>query len=227
MDYGHFASRRGSLYNLIMRIHEQEHRPRCRALLFCSFIILSVSLTCHALASEQLTIKSRPVFEKSYGHLLVASKNLKLSTKTSAHIRKLAARFKKERHGACVLFTGPMGTAKTQAASLLGKSIDRGVFKVELSAVLSKYIGETEKNLASVFKQAESRHWVLFFDEADALFGKRTGIQDAHDRYANLETGYLRRLLAHHNGLVVLTTNQRSHLDRAFQRRCRYEIKFP
>ncbi|MEJ2360135.1 MAG: ATP-binding protein [Gammaproteobacteria bacterium] len=196
------------------------------ALKFYSLLFLGICLSGKALAFEQYKTAPKPVFEKSYGHLLVGSNDIKLSARTRTHIRKLAARIKKNRRGACVLFTGPEGTGKIQAVTMLGVSLDLSVFRVDLSAVVSKYIGETEKNLARVFKHAESRHWILLFDEADSLFGKRTGISDAHDRDSNLETGYLLRLLERHHGLVVLTTNQRSNVDPTFKRRCRYEIKF-
>jgi SpoVK/Ycf46/Vps4 family AAA+-type ATPase len=90
-----------------------------------------------------------------------------------------------------VLFHGPPGTGKTLAATILGKNTQRDVFRIDLSMVVSKYIGETEKNLSSLFDRARSKDWILFFDEADALFGKRTNVRDAHDKYANQEVSYL------------------------------------
>jgi SpoVK/Ycf46/Vps4 family AAA+-type ATPase len=101
------------------------------------------------------------------------------------------------------------------------------VYRVDLSMVVSKYIGETEKNLEKVFAKAEHKNWILFFDEADALFGKRTSISDAHDKYANQEIAYLLQRLEDYNGLVILSSNMRSNLDEAFSRRLQSVIHFP
>lgn len=124
------------------------------------------------------------------------------------------------------LFFGPPGTGKTLTATLLGKMVDRDVYRVDLSLVISKYIGETEKNLGQVFDQAENRGWILFFDEADALFGKRTGIKDSHDRYANQEVAFLLQRVEDYAGLVILSTNQKSNMDEAFSRRFQNVIQF-
>ncbi|MDX2285976.1 MAG: ATP-binding protein [Bacteroidia bacterium] len=125
------------------------------------------------------------------------------------------------------LFYGPPGTGKTLTASLLGKYSGRPVFRVDLSMVVSKYIGETEKNLASLFEKAEYKDWILFFDEADALFGKRTGVRDAHDRYANQEVSYLLQRVEGHAGLVILASNLRNNIDDAFTRRFQSIVYFP
>jgi hypothetical protein len=125
------------------------------------------------------------------------------------------------------LFHGPPGTGKTLTAMLLGKQAGRPVFRIDLSRVVSKYIGETEKNLAQLFDRAEHKSWILFFDEADALFGKRTEIRDAHDKYANQEVAYLLQRIETHAGLVILATNQRSNVDEAFLRRFQAVIHFP
>ncbi len=125
------------------------------------------------------------------------------------------------------LFYGPPGTGKTLTASLLGKSTGRDVYKIDLSLIVSKYIGETEKNLANVFDQAESKGWILFFDEADALFGKRTEIGDSHDRYANQEVAYLLQRIDDHNGVVILASNLKENIDQAFTRRFQSIIYFP
>ncbi len=131
------------------------------------------------------------------------------------------------RPGYRALFHGPPGTGKTLTASLLGKATGREVYRVDLSGVVSKYIGETEKNLAALFDQARNRDWILFFDEADALFGKRTGVKDAHDRYANQEVSYLLQRVEEFDGLVILATNLRANIDDAFQRRFNAIIRFP
>ncbi|MCK6693858.1 MAG: ATP-binding protein [Thermoanaerobaculia bacterium] len=125
------------------------------------------------------------------------------------------------------LFYGPPGTGKTLTATLLGKYTGRDVFRIDLSRVISKYIGETEKNLAKLFDKAESKDWILFFDEADALFGKRTGIRDAHDKYANQEVAYLLQRVETYDGLVILASNQRVNIDEAFTRRFQSVIHFP
>jgi SpoVK/Ycf46/Vps4 family AAA+-type ATPase len=125
------------------------------------------------------------------------------------------------------LFHGPPGTGKTLTAALLGQSNGLDVYRIDLSMVVSKYIGETEKNLEKVFEKAEHKNWILFFDEADALFGKRTGISDAHDKYANQEVSYLLQRLEDYNGLVILCSNQRSNVDDAFARRLQTVIYFP
>lgn len=125
------------------------------------------------------------------------------------------------------LFYGPPGTGKTLCATLLGKYAGLEVFRIDLSMIVSKYIGETEKNLAKVFDAAERKEWVLFFDEADALFGKRTNVQDSHDRYANQEVSYLLQRVEEYEGLVLLATNLRSNLDDAFTRRFQSIVHFP
>lgn len=125
------------------------------------------------------------------------------------------------------LFYGPPGTGKTLTASLLGKSTGLDVYRIDLSLVVSKYIGETEKNLAKVFDQAERNDWILFFDEADALFGKRTQTSSAHDRYANQEVAYLLQRIEDFSGVVILASNLKGNVDEAFARRFQSMIYFP
>jgi SpoVK/Ycf46/Vps4 family AAA+-type ATPase len=134
---------------------------------------------------------------------------------------------RKLKPGYRVLFHGPPGTGKTLTASLLGKYTGRDVYRIDLSAVVSKYIGETEKNLANLFSRANKKNWILFFDEADALFGKRTNVRDAHDKYANQEVSYLLQRLEHYNGMVILATNIKSNIDDAFSRRFQSIVYFP
>ena len=126
-----------------------------------------------------------------------------------------------------VLYYGPPGTGKTLTASLLGKEFRKDVFRIDLSQVVSKYIGETEKNLEKVFVRAENKDWILFFDEADALFGKRTSVQSSHDRYANQEVSYLLQRLEDFPGLIILASNFKSNIDTAFLRRFHQMIFFP
>jgi len=125
------------------------------------------------------------------------------------------------------LFYGPPGTGKTLTASLIGKSSGLDVYRVDISKVVSKYIGETEKNLSNIFDYAENKNWILFFDEADALFGKRTATSDAKDRYANQEVAYLLQRIEDFPGVVLLSTNLRSNIDAAFMRRFQSLIHFP
>lgn len=125
------------------------------------------------------------------------------------------------------LFYGPPGTGKTLAATLLGKKNDMDVYRVDLSMIVSKYIGETEKNLAKVFDMAENRNWILFFDEADALFGKRTSTNTSNDRHANQEVAYLLQRIEDFPGTVILATNLKSNIDEAFSRRFQSVVYFP
>lgn len=135
---------------------------------------------------------------------------------------------KKIRKGYRTLFYGPPGTGKTLTASLIGKSNQMDVYRVDLSQVVSKYIGETEKNLSKLFDMAENKNWILFFDEADALFGKRSSsTKDSKDRYANQEVAYLLQRIEDFNGVIILATNLKSNIDDAFARRFQSMIYFP
>lgn len=125
------------------------------------------------------------------------------------------------------LFYGPPGTGKTLAATLIGKKHDMDVYRIDLSMITSKYIGETEKNLAQIFDMAEDRNWILFFDEADALFGKRTATNTSNDRHANQEVAYLLQRIEDFPGTVILASNLRSNIDEAFTRRFQSIIYFP
>jgi len=125
------------------------------------------------------------------------------------------------------LFFGPPGTGKTLTATLIGKAARADVYRVDLSMVVSKYIGETEKNLARVFDQATHRNWILFFDEADALFGKRTSASSSNDRYANQEVSYLLQRVEAFPGNVILATNLKGNIDDAFARRFQSLVHFP
>ena len=125
-----------------------------------------------------------------------------------------------------VLFHGPAGTGKTMTACLLGKYTNRDVFRIDLSMVVSKYIGETEKNLSKLFDKAANKEWILFFDEADSIFGKRTNVRDAHDKYANQEVSYLLQRIESHGGLVILASNLKSNIDASFTRRFNTIVEF-
>jgi SpoVK/Ycf46/Vps4 family AAA+-type ATPase len=125
-----------------------------------------------------------------------------------------------------IVFLGLPGSGKKQAASLLGKYAGKDLYRIDLSEVVSKYIGETEKNLEQVFTRAENKDWILFFDEADALFGKRTGVKDAHDRYANQEVSYLLQKAENYKGLIILSAKSKKIWDEAFLRRFQTVVHF-
>ena len=129
--------------------------------------------------------------------------------------------------GLNVLFAGPPGTGKTMAAEIIAGELALDLYKIDLSTVVSKYIGETEKNLSRIFAEAETSNAILFFDEADALFGKRSEVRDSHDRYANIEVGYLLQRMEEYEGVVILATNFRKNMDEAFVRRMHFTVEFP
>ena len=195
---------------------------------------------------EKLTLGkvSKPVFSSEFPasplHTELNWEDLVLPSSTLSQIQDLLIWLKhnedlfnnfgmgrKLKPGYRTLFHGPPGTGKTMTANLLGKSTGKDVFRVDLSAVVSKYIGETEKNLSNLFDRAENKDWILFFDEADALFGSRTQVQSAHDRYANQEVSYLLQRVEGHRGLVILASNFKSNIDEAFIRRFHSIIHFP
>lgn len=129
--------------------------------------------------------------------------------------------------GLNVLFSGPPGTGKTLAAEVIARDLGLDLYQIDLSRVVSKYIGETEKNLDKIFTEARTSNAILLFDEADALFGKRSEVKDAHDRYANIETGYLLQKMEEYEGIAILATNLRGNLDEAFIRRMSFCVEFP
>jgi ATP-dependent 26S proteasome regulatory subunit len=129
--------------------------------------------------------------------------------------------------GVTVLFAGPPGTGKTMAAEVIAAELGLDLYKIDLSTIVSKYVGETEKNLEKIFNEAQSSNAILFFDEADAVFGKRSEVKDAHDRYANIEISYLLQRMEAYDGITILATNLRANLDEAFTRRLQFVIDFP
>ncbi len=126
-----------------------------------------------------------------------------------------------------MLFAGPPGTGKTMSAQIIAAELGLDLYKIDLSTIISKYIGETEKNLGHIFSEAESSNAILFFDEADALFGKRSEVRDSHDRYANVEISYLLQRMETYDGVTILATNLRANLDEAFTRRLQFAVDFP
>ncbi|TYP79679.1 AAA family ATPase [Paenibacillus methanolicus] len=129
--------------------------------------------------------------------------------------------------GVSMLFAGPPGTGKTMAAEVMASELNMEAYKIDLSQIVSKYIGETEKNLRVIFDEAQRSHAILFFDEADAIFGKRSEVKDAHDKYANVETAYLLQQMEEYDGISILATNFQQNIDDAFMRRLSLVIKFP
>jgi Winged helix domain, variant/ATPase family associated with various cellular activities (AAA) len=129
--------------------------------------------------------------------------------------------------GVTMLFSGPPGTGKTMAAEVIAAELSLDLYKIDLSTIVSKYIGETEKNLERIFSEAQSSNAILFFDEADAIFGKRSEVKDAHDRYANIEISYLLQRMEAYDGVTILATNLRANLDEAFTRRLQFAVDMP
>ncbi len=129
--------------------------------------------------------------------------------------------------GLNILFSGPSGTGKTMAAEILANEAQLDLYKIDLSSLVSKYIGETEKNFKKIFEEAETSNSILFFDEADALFGKRSEVKDSHDRYANIETAYLLQKMEEYEGIVILASNFKNNIDEAFLRRIHFLTEFP
>jgi SpoVK/Ycf46/Vps4 family AAA+-type ATPase len=133
----------------------------------------------------------------------------------------------KIKHGNHVLFTGADAAGKINAAARLANETGKDLYRIDLSLLISKYIGETEKNLSQLFDKAEEKSWILFFDEADALFGKRTDVKDSHDKYANQEIAYLLQRIENYEGLAILSSNMKQNIDAAFLRRLRFIVEFP
>ncbi len=142
-------------------------------------------------------------------------------------IRYPAKAYEGSGRGISVLFSGEKGSGKTKAAEVIADQLALDLYRIHLAPVVSKYIGETEKNLRQIFDRSGKSGAVLFFDEADALFGKRSEVKDSQDRYANIETGYLLELLESYEGIVILATNRKEEIDEAFVRRLRFMIDFP
>jgi SpoVK/Ycf46/Vps4 family AAA+-type ATPase len=200
-------------------------------ILLDALLAASRAQTGHELA--QLAQKITPVYDWE---------DIILPEDTVAHLREMVQRID-GRHrvlevwdfgrklsrgrGVNALFAGPSGTGKTMAAEVMARELGLDLYKIDLSSVVSKYIGETEKNLDRIFRAAANTNAILFFDEADALFGKRSEVRDSHDRYANIEISYLLQKMEEHDGITILATNLRQNLDEAFVRRLAFTVHFP
>jgi SpoVK/Ycf46/Vps4 family AAA+-type ATPase len=182
---------------------------------------------------EDLTQRITPI--ASWDDIVLAEQQLRTLKEIAAHVRHRTRVYetwgfaeKGERGlGISALFAGPSGTGKTMAAEVLARDLRLDLYRIDLSQVVSKYIGETEKNLRRVFDAAEDGGAVLLFDEADALFGRRSEVKDSHDRYANIEVSYLLQRMEAYRGLAILTTNMKNAMDPAFLRRIRFVVVFP
>lgn len=171
----------------------------------------------------------------SWDDLILPERQLEVLREIAVHLRQRSRVYEtwgfaskgKRGQGITALFAGPSGAGKTMAAEVLARELQLDLYRIDLSAVVSKYIGETEKNLRRVFDAAEMGGAILLFDEADALFGKRSEVKDSHDRHANIEVSYLLQRMEAYRGLAILTTNQKDALDDAFLRRLRFVIEFP
>jgi len=191
---------------------------------------------CRIQARPRLDALAQRITSKvDWGDLVLPSTQQKMLHEIAAHVRQRATVYqswgfgKKNARGLGIsaLFAGSSGTGKTLAAEVLASELSLDVYRIDLSSVVSKYIGETEKNLRQVFDAAEEGGVILLFDEADALFGKRSDVKDSHDRHANIEVSYLLQRMEAYPGLAILTTNLKSSLDHAFLRRIRFVVQFP
>jgi ATPase family associated with various cellular activities (AAA)/Winged helix domain, variant len=182
---------------------------------------------------EDLALRIEPI--ATWDDLVLPAQQRATLQEIAAHVRHRARVYEQwgfaaksaRGLGISALFCGPSGTGKTMAAEVLANELALDLFRIDLSAVVSKYIGETEKNLRRVFDAAETGGAILLFDEADALFGKRTEVRDSHDRFANIEISYLLQRMEAYRGLAILTTNMHRALDSAFMRRIRFIVRFP
>lgn len=196
----------------------------------------ALAQTCRAVARPRLeTLAQRIVPSATWQDLVLPEPQMRTLVQLAAQSRHRMTVYEKwgfaERGrrglGMSVLFAGPSGTGKTLAAEVLAAELELDLYRIDLASVVSKYIGETERNLRQLFDAAESGGSLLLFDEADALFGKRAEVKDSHDRYANIEVGYLLQRMETFQGIAILTTNMKASLDKAFQRRLRFQVDFP
>jgi hypothetical protein len=190
---------------------------------------------CRAQARPDLDeLAQRMVPRAEWEDLVIAADQLETLREIAMHVRERThvyenwgfARKSSRGLGVSALFEGASGTGKTMAAEVLANQLRLDLYRIDLSQVVSKYIGETEKNLRRVFDAAEAGGAILLFDEADALFGKRTEVKDSHDRYANIEVSYLLARMESYRGLAILTTNAKDAIDGAFTRRIRFVVRF-
>lgn len=195
-----------------------------------------IAESCRALCEKSLVGKAELIESNfSMDDLILPKEEKRLLMEACAHIRHRATVFDKWNFGSrldygkglSMLFEGPPGTGKTMAAAVIARELGMPIYKADISKIVSKYIGETEKSLSEIFEQAHRTSSALFFDETDALFGKRSEIKDSHDRYANIETSFLLQRLEGFDGVVIMATNLAGNIDEAFMRRINYVVHFP
>jgi SpoVK/Ycf46/Vps4 family AAA+-type ATPase len=191
---------------------------------------------CLSYARPKLEELAQPIrTQVTWDDLVLPDKEKQILQTITAQVRQRAKVYEKwgfankgqRGLGISVLFAGSSGTGKTLAAEVLANELHLDLYRIDISSVVSKYIGETEKNLRRIFDAAEMGGAILLFDEADALFGKRSEVKDSHDRYANMEVAYLLQRMEAYRGLAILTTNLKNSLDQAFLRRLRFVVQFP
>lgn len=186
-----------------------------------------------SLKLERLAQKITPLF--GWDDIILPPDSLQQLKEITAHVKYRQKVFNEWQFdkkislgkGISALFVGPSGTGKTMAAEILSAQLQLDLYKIDLSQVVSKYIGETEKNLKTIFEEAQKSYTILFFDEADAIFGKRSEVKDSHDRYANIEINYLLQMMETFEGIVILASNFKKNIDEAFTRRLRFVVEFP
>jgi SpoVK/Ycf46/Vps4 family AAA+-type ATPase len=192
--------------------------------------------SCRAASSRKLMTLGRKIIPLYTWHdIVLPPDQLQLLREVCTHVKHRARIFGQwgfDRKvslgkGLAVLFVGPSGTGKTMAAEIIAGELGLDLYKIDLSCVVSKYIGETEKNLNRIFQEADESNAILFFDEADAIFGKRSEVKDSHDRYANIEINYLLQKMEEYEGMVILASNFQKNIDEAFTRRLRFIVEFP
>jgi SpoVK/Ycf46/Vps4 family AAA+-type ATPase len=191
---------------------------------------------CRAQSNQKLVTLARRIKPKySWGDLILPREKKEQLTEVKNYIKHKGVVYHEWGFddklslgkGLNILFSGPSGTGKTMAAEVIAAELGLDLYKIDLSLVVSKYIGETEKNLNRIFREAEQSNAILFFDEADALFGKRSEVRDSHDRYANIEISYLLQKMEENEGIVILATNLSQNIDDAFKRRMQFTVEFP
>lgn len=237
IKYGYLFDKSNKLFrnNILKELRPEETNPGANALLSLSDGALKRILTGEDVQYEYSSdFPAHSLTTEMVWDDLILCQSTKDALKEllawPSHGKKLIEELQMKKNiqqGYRALFYGPSGTGKTLTASLLGKKVDRPVYRIDLSQLVSKYIGETEKNLEKIFNIAEDRDWILFFDEADALFGKRTSIGSSNDRFANQETAYLLQRVETCKNIVILASNLKGNLDEAFTRRFQSIVYFP
>jgi Cdc6-like AAA superfamily ATPase len=237
MNYINLFDETGKLYTagILKELRTEEGNPGSHRQL-----VLSDSALSYILTGEDVRYEYSADFPARLLTTPMEWEDLVLPESTAFHLKELLAwpdygrklidelqMTKNIQSGYRALFHGPPGTGKTLTAALFGKKVNKPVYRIDLSQLVSKYIGETEKNLEKIFRIAEHRDWILFFDEADALFGKRTSISSSNDRFANQETAYLLQRIEVCENMVILATNLKTNVDEAFIRRFQSIVHFP